>query len=149
VRDPRPALVIGYGNSLRGDDAAGPLAAAAVRDWNLPDVIVLSVTQLTPELAEPLSGARLAIFIDARLAIEPDSPEAEVCALEPFDETPAFAHVAHPGHLLALARTVYGCWPPAWLVTIRAADLRLGEGLSSGAARGLDAALVQIAALLR
>ena len=29
--DARPALVIGYGNTLRGDDAVGPRAAAVVQ----------------------------------------------------------------------------------------------------------------------
>ncbi len=51
-----PVLVIGYGNALRGDDGAGPAAAAALRD-QLPLRIadVRFFHQLLPELSEVLS----------------------------------------------------------------------------------------------
>jgi hydrogenase maturation protease len=58
-------LVIGYGNSLRGDDGVGPLVAEQVAEWNLPDVRSLSVHQLTPELASEMALAKTVIFIDA------------------------------------------------------------------------------------
>ena len=58
MSDARPALVIGYGNTLRGDDAVGPRAAAAVHGGGLPGVDALAVAQLTPVLAEPLAAAR-------------------------------------------------------------------------------------------
>jgi hydrogenase maturation protease len=144
----RPALVIGYGNTLRGDDAVGPRAAAAVRGWGLPGVDALAVAQLTPELAEPLSAARLAVFVDARLAAEGDPSGVEVRPLEPSGGAPAFAHVGDPGRLLALAQAVYGSSPRAWLVTVPAADVGLGEGLSPRAGRGLEVALRRLAALL-
>ena len=50
-------IVIGYGSSLRSDDAAGARAAAAIADWGLPGVRAMDAQQLTPELAEPLSSA--------------------------------------------------------------------------------------------
>jgi len=31
-------LIIGYGNTLRGDDGAGPRVAEAVAGWGLPNV---------------------------------------------------------------------------------------------------------------
>src|SRR5262245_1795360 len=60
-------VVIGYGNDLRGDDAVGLRAAQAVAAWDMPGVCGLAVHQLTPELAEILAGAALAIFVDARV----------------------------------------------------------------------------------
>ena len=64
------ALVIGYGNELRGDDAAGPRVAAAVEQWQLPGVRVLILHQLTPELADPIASSGLVIFVDAALEAE-------------------------------------------------------------------------------
>ncbi len=62
----RGVLVIGYGNTLRGDDGVGQLVAVAVSKWQLPGVIALERHQLTAELAEPLSRAAIAIFVDSQ-----------------------------------------------------------------------------------
>jgi Ni,Fe-hydrogenase maturation factor len=56
------SLVIGYGNSLRGDDSIGIKVAQIVADWHLPKVRSLSPHQLTPELAAELAQVDLAIF---------------------------------------------------------------------------------------
>ena len=53
-------LVIGYGNSLRGDDGIGPAVAQAFADEDATecaDVIVCH--QLTPELAESIAAVDL------------------------------------------------------------------------------------------
>ena len=55
-------LVIGYGNSLRGDDGAGPYAARLLQNMNDEggwDIVACH--QLTPELAETISRASLVI----------------------------------------------------------------------------------------
>lgn len=139
-------LVIGFGNPLRSDDAAGPRAAEAVAAWGLPNVRALDVRQLHPELAEPLSAARLAIFVDARLAADGD--RVRVRPVEPAGSDPAPGHVSDPCSLLALAHAAFGSHPRAWLVTVPATDLALGEGLSPTAERALAAALGTIASLI-
>ncbi len=144
----RPALVIGYGNTLRSDDAAGPLAAEVVRDWALPGVVALAVPQLTPELAEPLASVRLAVFVDARVDSNDGPAGVEVSLVEPSETSSPFGHIGDPGSLLALAQAAYGVCPVAWLVTVPAVELGLGEGLSVRASRGLDEALGRIADLL-
>ena len=59
-------LVIGYGNSIRGDDAFGPLVAERLEQTLQADrVEVLSRHLLTPELAADVRDASLVIFIDA------------------------------------------------------------------------------------
>ena len=147
--EPRGAvLVIGYGNTLRGDDAVGPRAASVVASWELPGVIAQAVPQLTPELAETLATAHLAIFVDARRAAGGEL--VEVQSVEPSDLGPgaALGHVADPRRLLALARAAYGTCPRSWLITVPAEDFSVGEGLSPAAERGLEEALRQIAACL-
>src|SRR5436305_5490516 len=79
-------VVIGYGNTLRGDDAAGPRAARAVASWDLPGVIAKAVPQLTPELAELVAAAHLAVFVDARLAADGDPVEFR--PIEPLSPGP-------------------------------------------------------------
>lgn len=48
-------LVISYGNQLRSDDGIGQQVSDEVERWNLPQVQVKSLHQLTPELADNLS----------------------------------------------------------------------------------------------
>jgi hydrogenase maturation protease len=139
-------LVIGYGNTLRADDGAGPCVAARASAWGWPGLTAIAVHQLTPELAEPLAAAELAIFLDARLADA--SEEVEIIPLEPAGSGGMDGHTSDPRSLLALAQAVYGRHPRAWLVTLPAADLALGERLSSTAERGVEAALAGIAALI-
>jgi hydrogenase maturation protease len=132
-------LVIGYGNTLRRDDGVGPRAALSLAARKLPAVIAQAVPQLTPELAEPLAAARLAIFIDARLGGE--SAEIAIHPLEPANAPALLGHCEDPASLLALAQAAYGTCPPCWLVTIPASDFGLGERLSPAAERGLERAL--------
>jgi Ni,Fe-hydrogenase maturation factor len=161
--------VIGYGNDLRGDDAVGPRVAQAVAAWDLPGVCGLAVHQLTPELAEILAAAALAIFVDARvpapsattsvasppcLALAAVAPEREdveqikVHLLEPSGVDTAIGHTGDPSVLLAFAAALYGRYPSAWSITIPAQSFAFGADLSPAAERGLTAALRQIRELI-
>ena len=139
-------FVIGYGNTLRADDGAGPRVAARVSAWGRPGLTAIAVHQLTPELAESLADAGLAIFVDARLADE--GAGVKIVALEPSGSGGMPGHTSDPRSLLALAQALYGRHPRAWLITVPAADVTLGERLSPGAERGVEDALAGIAALI-
>src|SRR5262245_7163428 len=110
-------LVIGYGNELRGDDAAGPQIASAVAEWELPEVRALAVHQLTPELAEALALADHAIFVDAART---DTAEAHVALrpIAPLNRPHLVGHAGDPRALLALANAVYGRYPRAWSIAV-------------------------------
>jgi len=138
---PAGLLVIGYGNTLRRDDGVGPRVADAVAALALPGVHVLACPLLTPELADPISHARVAIFVDAAV----DAPqEVQLRKLEPADTSQIMAHAASPATMLALARDVFGHAPQAWWLTIPAEDLGIGEQLSPLAQRGLETAIEEI-----
>jgi hydrogenase maturation protease len=139
-------LVVGYGNDLRGDDAAGQHAAARVAAWALPGVEVHALHQLTPELADPLAAADRAIFLDAHPA--PNGAGIRVRRLRPAGSTPRLAHTCDPPGLLALARDAFGRWPEAWWVTIPAAEFVFGAPLSPLAERGVGDALETVRRLL-
>jgi hydrogenase maturation protease len=139
-------LVIGYGNTLRADDGAGPRVAARASAWGWPGLTAMAVHQLTPELAEPLARAELAIFVDARLA--DGDEEVAYVPLEPSGSGSIHGHTSDPRSLLGLAEAVYGRHPRAWLVTLPAVDVALGARLSCAAERGVETALVGIAVLI-
>jgi hydrogenase maturation protease len=138
-------VVIGYGNELRGDDAIGVIVAQQVAAWDLPGVRSIATRQLTPELAEQLSGAGMAIFVDAR-PIEGSQggatgeATAEWQPLAPCAGTPVLGHASDPQALLALALTLYGYAPPAWLLAVPALSFELGAPISPIGWRGIEAA---------
>jgi hydrogenase maturation protease len=137
------ALVVGYGNELRGDDAVGPLAARAVARWQLPGVLCLDVHQLTPELIEELAAVERVVFIDARL----DGEDVTVEELHGGGEAPG-GHVSDPRNLLALCAALHGQAPRAWLVTVPGVCLGLGAGLSGRTEQGLTQAQALVRGLL-
>ncbi len=138
---PAGLLVIGYGNTLRSDDGVGPRVADAVTALALPGVRALNCPLLTPELADPVSQARVAVFVDAAV----DAPrEVQLRKLAPADTSQIMAHAASPATLLALARDVFGHAPDAWLLTIPAENIGIGEELSAFTRRGLETALEEI-----
>lgn len=136
-----PFLVIGYGNELRGDDAAGPCVARRVADWGRPEVDGLAVHQLTPELAPALAGAEVVVFVDA--CVEEGGREVCLRRLEAGPRAGS-GHTSDPRWLLSLAEALDGRRPEAWLVTIPAADFGLGARLSATARAGVAVALRQI-----
>jgi hydrogenase maturation protease len=124
-------LIIGYGNMLRGDDAAGPRAARRLRRRGIP---AIDAHQLTPELAETVSRAALVVFIDASV----DAPPGEIRVTPVWDSRRAVVdHHAGPGGLLRLTRDVYGRAPKALLISIGADSFELGRPLSKAVARAV------------
>jgi hydrogenase maturation protease len=139
-------LVIGYGNTLRSDDGAGVRVAEEIAARALPGVVALAVHQLTPEIAERLAGAARVIFVDARLADE--GKDIVLARLNPHLSARPAGHISDPQSLLALARSLYGHSPRAWLITVPAVDVSMGERLSVTAERGVDRAIKRVSHLL-
>jgi hydrogenase maturation protease len=140
------AVVIGYGNTLRSDDGAGPAVADAVAALRLPGVRVVAVHQLTPDLAELLADARPAVFVDA--AIESPYGYVEVRRVQPAQQNGSLGHTSDPGVLVALASAVYGVCPPTWIVRVPVASFQLGTGLSRCASDGVAEAVREVLHIL-
>jgi hydrogenase maturation protease len=139
-------LVIGYGNTLRGDDGVGPRVAEAVGCLRLPGVRTLICPLLTPELADQISRAEKVIFVDAAV----DAPNAvQWRRLEPNETSQLMAHAADPRTMLALARDVFGRVPEAWWLTIPAVDLGFREALSPEVQRSFTEAVEKIQVFCR
>jgi len=161
-------LVIGYGNPLRGDDAFGWHVAKKIA---IPDCQVLTCHQLTPELAEPLSQAGLAIFIDATVerraerlkcqmwgeppACDSAVVPSNVCERphKPAQTAGSQAWRLTPHHvgidaLLSLARDLYGRSPAAYVISAVGEAFDCGETLSPAVAAVLDSAVNLVAQLI-
>lgn len=134
-------LLIGYGNECCGDDALGPIVVRTIDAMCLPDVIVLVVHQLMPELAEPLASAACAVFVDATRVSQSLPIITE--RLQPSRETTILTHSCHPSAILALSQLLYGRSPPAWLVSIAGKQFDPGNVVSAEA-RGHAASAVEL-----
>jgi hydrogenase maturation protease len=109
---------------------------------------------LLPELAEPLSRADLAIFVDAAVAFgdaDRSSERSDKTALNTAGARPpasGMAHTSSPDSLLAMAERLYGARPRTVMVSIPVERFAFGEALSPEAQLGLAAALRRIRALI-
>jgi hydrogenase maturation protease len=122
-------LIIGCGNTLRGDDAIGYLAAEELSAGALPAAAeVLVRHQLAPELAETISEFDVALFVDATQDGEPG--ELRCQPVEPSADDSGLTHSASPAALLFLARELYGHAPQGWLFSLCGESFDLTEELS-------------------
>lgn len=146
-------LIIGYGNSLCGDDGVGPylIEQLAYLGTKLPEPVnLLSVRQLTPELSEQVSRAETVIFVDAAFG---ETPGKVSCYK--LTNTTSVLRALHPGvhthHvdaflLLSYARQLYGRRPLAYLYTIVGQNFGLGDPFSPAVEVALPALLSRLKA---
>jgi hydrogenase maturation protease len=130
-------LVVGYGNSLRGDDGAGWHAAGRLADDpRLAGARVLARHQLVPELAVDVAEASLVVLVDATTVGDPGS--ILVRLVRPRRPAPAtWSHHLDPESLAGLAESLYGAAPPVVLVAVAAASLDADDRLSDVLERAL------------
>lgn len=135
------ALLIGYGNTLRGDDALGPMAAERLRAL-LPEAECVSCHQLGPELAGQMAAFDAVLFLDASCEGEPGT----VCVepLRPAARAASLTHHVHPATLLELTHTLYGHVPKAMLITGVGSSFDMREGTSGGLSDAASRALEEI-----
>lgn len=115
-------LIIGFGNSLRGDDGIGWHAARALADdMELDDdVEIIACHQLTPELAEPVSQSELVVFLDADAR---QSYGLHCAPVEPLHGLgSAFTHQLTPARLLGMAAGIFGSSPKSFELTAGATN---------------------------
>jgi hydrogenase maturation protease len=123
-------LIIGYGNTTRGDDGIGCVAAERLaKELREPDVRVLILQQMALELAAEFSQVDRVILIDAARA----SPAGRVCVerLSPAaSKAEPFSHELSPASLLECTRALYGRYPETWLVSVAGESFAFGDQLS-------------------
>jgi hydrogenase maturation protease len=143
---PPRVVVLGWGNTARGDDGLGPLLLAEIERLGLAHVVTVEDFQLQLEHALDLDGADLALFVDASVAAP--APFA-------FYETQARAGLGHSSHAMAPeavldvhVRVMGRTPPPAFVLGMRGERFELGEALGASARAHLAAAAAFVAQLL-
>lgn len=142
-------LIIGYGNTLCGDDGLGPYAVEQLQDAeSLPGVEYLTMHQLAPELAEDISHAETVIFVDAvDGGTVPGAIDCQEITLpvEPSPAAPgAFTHHVNATILLENARFLYGARPKAWLYTVAGENFGLGDSFSPAVEAAIPTLVAQL-----
>jgi len=133
-------LIVGYGNGLRSDDGVGRAVAEHLADDpRLAGATVLSVHQLTPELAVDISRASVVVLIDAVLGGRPG--EITAGRLAPaVVPTASFTHHLDAASLVALATGLFGGDPLVKLVSIAGASMDVGDRLTPAVASAVPLA---------
>ncbi len=123
-------LLVGYGNTLRGDDGVGcQLASQLAQEVESSGAVqVICAQQLLPEVAAAIADAERVIFVDA--SVEGLAGSVHVQSIAPAEVLSADAHALLPPDLLRLADVLYGRCPPAYLVTITGETFDLSDTLS-------------------
>ena len=134
--------VVGYGNSLRRDDGAGPeLARRLAAYWadHGQSTQLVTCHQLTPELAEELALPQISriYFVDAAPASAPDAPVLIRALDAPSPQT--LGHHCTPQLVMTYLAHLYACRPTAYLVTIPSHDFDHGQGFSPAVVAALAA----------
>lgn len=142
----RKWLIVGYGSTLRGDDAAGVRVAEAFARLDLPGVRAVPVHQLMPEMAEELSHVERAVFVDAAREV----PDVTVDLLIPDDVAPpgVMAHHITPSSLLRMAGLLYNHAPPAWMIRIPAKDFESHDAMTPETQAAVRIAIERVLAMI-
>lgn len=141
------ALVFGYGNPSRGDDALGPAIIECLREHQgtrdrerAPEL--LTDFQLQPEHALDLRGRARILFVDASFNCE---EPYQLTRLEAARDADVFTHALAPGALLSVyERIERSPAPDSWMLGIRGYSFELGQPLSARAEANLAAALLRV-----
>jgi hydrogenase maturation protease len=142
VRMPR-VLIIGYGNTVRGDDAAGVRAVETLAR-ELPQCECMTVAQLSAEHAEDISRADIAVLVDADV----HASEVTVRTIaEGHGSGEPRSHAASPEFLLDLSRQIYGRVPQRMLVVgIPATSFDFSEQLTPQTASAVEESVRRVKA---
>lgn len=136
-------LLIGYGNPDRQDDGIAwhilqavavklGLPAALTYEDEFPVNNQLDFTfclQLTPEMAEELSGYEYVCFVDAHTGDIPD-PVRMIEVKSEFQRSP-FTHHLSAQSLLSMCETIYAKKPEARLLSVRGYQFGFTRELST------------------
>ena len=142
-------LLYGIGNDLRGDDGAGVRVAHALEGrvaWR-----VRAVHGLTPELADELADADIALFVDADadVALERPTWRRHPVGSHGGSAVPLMGHALDVPGLLRLTAWLHERTPAAATLSLPARSFDLGETLTEPAEAGVAAAIRALTRLAR
>ena len=140
-------LVIGYGNTLRGDDGVGPEVAERLAARAIDGVEVRTAVQPLIEWVDEWQGYDRIILIDAAW----DGPLVSRERIWPAGEWAGEGgmHQLTLGALVALARVLHGQAPEVYRWRIRGESFDLGKPLTPAVSAAAAETAAEIARCLR
>jgi hydrogenase maturation protease len=138
--------IIAYGNPMRADDGFAWKVAELLNPLS-QEYRLLILYQLGPELAEDLSRASGAIFLDARRGSTAGELFCE--KIDPQNISSAFTHSLTPAMLMAYANGLYGQCPPAFLVSVTGQEWGFSTELTEPVALAIPSALQKVQEILQ
>ncbi|MFC1562555.1 hydrogenase maturation protease [candidate division KSB1 bacterium] len=149
----KKCLIIGYGNTLRGDDGLGPYIVESLRDTinNMGENIkLMSLPQLDVVLSSIISREDIVIFVDARtdntdelVSINKVRPALNLSILN------YTSHAISLPVLLRIAHDWYGTEPLSYLVMPKGFDFSFSSTISEKALKSADLAKNKIIEILQ
>lgn len=136
-------LVFAIGNRERADDG---VAAEVCRLVSPGEWTMIETMELTPEMAERVSAARRAIFVDADY--RGGEPSVEALGVEARCPGP-LTHSLRPSDLILMARRLFGFSGEAWLLRVPGVEFGLGNPLSETAKANAEVAAKLLEELLQ
>lgn len=99
-------IVIGFGNTLRGEDGFGVDVINELQNYNLDNKKLISTFQLTPELSLELKKANKLIFVDA--SFDEKEEYKLSCSVETL-RTQKLSHHIKIIELISILENLYSC----------------------------------------
>ena len=123
-------VVIGYGNTLNGDDGVGHVIAQRLKlNLSHKNLAIYRYQQLMPEIVEKIKSADLVLFFDAGLNGIPGSVSIAPVKADP-NYSP-FNHYFSPATLAKYSQSLYDVEPLMYLISITGESFSLQEQLSN------------------
>lgn len=120
-------LIVGVGNTLRGDDGAGQRVIDLIRARGNIRAELRAVHQLHVELLEDVLSYKTVIVVDAAL----DQREVTLRRVTSADSSRlSSSHHLGLEKFLVLSRTVYGRDVDLWVCSVPGRDFDMKEGLT-------------------
>ncbi|MFO7632013.1 MAG: hydrogenase maturation protease [Caldilinea sp.] len=151
MRPTTQTLVIGIGNAWRGDDAAGLLAAHALRARELPGVTVVETNVVDPSLIESWQDVDRLIVVDAVVSgAAPGTVHRFDLSRESLPGGLSFcsSHAFDLTALLNLAQALDRLPPQVWVFGVEAHDFTHGHAVSEAVLLGVTACVETMVGLL-
>ena len=148
-----PKVIIGFGNQYYSDSSIGARVADEVATWRLPEVLALTVQQLTPDLSKVLAKAYVAIFVDASRVHQLQGVKVIPIKTSSLYSSEMMAQgwmkTSDPYSLIALTQATFGRYPLAYWIKVPAEDFFIGKHISPIAEKGIEAALIMIKSIIQ
>ena len=137
-------LVIGYGNPMRSDDAAGIYAVNEITKKKIPGVVTATMQQIQVELLEEAVYCDKVIFVDAGTG----GDEVSVKKIRLSASELVSTHHLSPELFLQLAKSIYEKDLDLYVCSIKGENFAVGNLLSAETAKRVRKAVDMVCSLV-